>query len=68
MKTIIINGENHDFEGDINLNDLLSKLEIEPKTVAIELNLNIVPRSLWSETILQNGDKLELVQFVGGGI
>ncbi len=64
---IILNGETIEVQSQTNLFDLLAKLEIEPRNVAIEKNREIVPRSLWSETFLQTDDKLEIVQFVGGG-
>lgn len=64
---IILNGETIEVQSQTNLFDLLAKLEIEPRNVAIEKNREIVPRSLWSETFLQTEDKLEIVQFVGGG-
>jgi thiamine biosynthesis protein ThiS len=40
---------------------------MKPDRVAVELNLEIVPRSQWETTALKNGDKLEVVHFVGGG-
>jgi sulfur carrier protein len=46
---------------------LVQELSLDPKKVAVELNLEIVPRSLHGETALAEGDKIELVQFVGGG-
>lgn len=46
---------------------LVAALGLDPRKVAIERNLAIVPRSLWSGTPLTEGDRLEIVQFVGGG-
>ena len=46
---------------------LVQELSLDPKKVAVERNLEIVPRSLHGETALAEGDKIELVQFVGGG-
>lgn len=46
---------------------LVQELSLDPKNVAVERNLEIVPRSLHGETALVEGDKIELVQFVGGG-
>lgn len=46
---------------------LVQELSLDPRKVAVERNLEIVPRSLHGETALVEGDKIELVQFVGGG-
>ncbi|MEG1453597.1 sulfur carrier protein ThiS [Brevundimonas sp.] len=47
--------------------DLIGELQLDPRKVAVELNLEIVPRSLHATTAVSDGDKIELVQFVGGG-
>ncbi|WP_339913831.1 sulfur carrier protein ThiS [uncultured Brevundimonas sp.] len=47
--------------------DLVTELGLDPRKVAVERNLAIVPRSLHGETALAEGDRIELVQFVGGG-
>ncbi len=46
---------------------LVQELSLDPRKVAVERNLEIVPRSLHGETVLVEGDRIELVQFVGGG-
>ncbi len=46
---------------------LIEELSLDPRKVAVERNLEIVPRSLHGSTALAEGDKIELVQFVGGG-
>jgi sulfur carrier protein len=46
---------------------LVQELSLDPRKVAVERNLEIVPRSLHAETALAPGDRIELVQFVGGG-
>lgn len=46
---------------------LVEELGLDPRKVAVERNLEIVPRSLHGETELAEGDRIELVQFVGGG-
>lgn len=46
---------------------LVEELGLNPKKVAVERNLEIVPRSLHGETALADGDRIEIVQFVGGG-
>ncbi len=62
-----INGEARDFDGDLTLSQLVERLGMKPDRVAIELNRDIVPRDRWPSTLLQDGDRLEIVQFVGGG-
>ena len=46
---------------------LLAALELQPRKIAVERNLEIVPKSLFGETTLADGDQIEIVQFVGGG-
>ncbi len=62
-----INGENRDFEPPLTLSGLVEQLGMKQDRVAVELNRNIVPREQWSETSLSEGDRLEIVHFVGGG-
>lgn len=64
---ILINGEQKRFEAPINVAGLLTILELEPKKIAVERNLEIVPKSLYDATALADGDRIEIVQFVGGG-
>ncbi len=68
MIIIKLNGEDFECDTPIDIYGLLEVLEIDNRSVAIELNLEIVPKSLWEQTILKSGDRIELVQFVGGGI
>jgi len=67
---IDINGEARSFEtsGSFTLTDLLDRLAIKTDRVAVELNRDIVPRDRWAQTALQEGDRLEVVHFVGGGL
>jgi len=62
-----INGEDREFDTSLSLSALIGRLGMKPDRVAIELNRGIVPREKWPETILTEGDRLEIVQFVGGG-
>lgn len=64
---IILNGESRDIENGITLRALVDTLGGDPRSVAIELNREIVPKSNHASTKLQDGDQLEVVQFVGGG-
>jgi sulfur carrier protein len=67
-----INGEETTIEaalgGDpFTLASLIESLAMKPDRVAVELNRDIVPRDRWPETLLKDGDRLEIVHFVGGG-
>lgn len=64
---IQLNGKSCQVAEDMSLRDLVVHLGLDPKSVAIERNLDIVPRSLHGETLLEEGDRIELVEFVGGG-
>jgi thiamine biosynthesis protein ThiS len=63
-----INGEEREFESPTTLATLVEGLGMKAGRVAVELNRNIVPRERWAETELSDGDRLEVVHFVGGGI
>ncbi len=64
---IIINGDEKEFSGITTLATLVEQLGLKPDRLAIELNHDIVPRAQWTETSLKEGDRLEVVHFVGGG-
>ncbi|MDI1280922.1 sulfur carrier protein ThiS [Brevundimonas sp.] len=66
MPRIQVNGENRAVSAATIL-ALVEELGLDPRKVAVERNLAIVPRSLHGETVLAEGDRIELVQFVGGG-
>jgi thiamine biosynthesis protein ThiS len=62
-----INGNSRDFPGPLSIQGLFQQLGIKPDRVAVELNRTIVPREQWDKTALSEGDRLEIVHFVGGG-
>jgi thiamine biosynthesis protein ThiS len=64
---ISINAEPVMARAESTVADLIRELQLDEKRLAVELNLSILPRAKWSETILESGDKLEIVHFVGGG-
>ena len=64
---LTINGEERSFEQPLTLAGLIEQLGLKLDRVAVEHNRAIVQRPLWSETSLSEGDRLEIVQFVGGG-
>jgi sulfur carrier protein len=66
--TLQINGERREFPDALTLAGLVERLGMKGDRVAIELNLDIVPRDRWPATELHDGDRLEVVHFVGGGI
>lgn len=65
--TLHINGEPREFADGLTVASLVSELGMKADRVAVELNLEIVPRANWDATHLKDGDKLEIVHFVGGG-
>ena len=62
-----VNGENRETNDDSTLADLVRELALAPARIAIELNQQVVRRDLWAETSLAEGDRIEIVHFVGGG-
>lgn len=65
-----INGEERDFKTSSGLSTLAALIEtlgMKSDRVAVELNREIIPHDRWPETSLKEGDRLEIVQFVGGG-
>ncbi|MDP9340108.1 MAG: sulfur carrier protein ThiS [Acidobacteriota bacterium] len=64
---ITINGERREAPQGATVADLLRQLNLPTGRVAIERNLEILPRPQWNETTVQSGDRYEIVHFVGGG-
>ncbi|HYF39158.1 MAG TPA: sulfur carrier protein ThiS [Gemmatimonadales bacterium] len=64
---ITVNGEPRRITGPATVADLLRKLQLDPRTVVVELNRQIIRRAVLGETKLGDGDAVELVHFVGGG-
>ena len=64
---ITVNGEKTQIAAATSVAGLLEALELEPKKIAVERNLEIVPKSQYQDTALADGDRIEIVQFVGGG-
>ena len=62
-----INGEARELEAVVTVRDLLVKLGLDPAKIAVERNLEIVPRSQYSEVMARDGDQFEIVHFIGGG-
>lgn len=64
---ITINGETRILQPPVSVADLLQSLSLDLRKVAVERNLEIVPRSAYAATALAAGDSLEIVHFIGGG-
>lgn len=64
---IMVNGETRRIEGPATVADLLRQLSLDPRSVVVELNRQIVRRPQLQDTRLADGDAVELVHFVGGG-
>jgi thiamine biosynthesis protein ThiS len=65
--TISVNGESRATKPGATVVDLLDELGLDGGRVAIERNLEILPRPQWNQTRIEPGDRYEIVQFVGGG-
>ena len=63
---IKVNGESMDMDGK-TVAELLEAMDTSSQRVAVELNMEIVPRASYGETVLKDGDTVEVVRFVGGG-
>ena len=66
---ITLNGERHELAPaeTLSVADLLTKLEIDARRVAVEHNLVVVKRAAYADTVVRDGDEVEIVNFVGGG-
>ena len=63
-----INGEDKTYDAPLTLASLIANMGLKSDRVAVELNRNIVQRDQWDKTNLSDGDRLEIVHFVGGGL
>lgn len=64
---VLVNGESREIGEEASLEELLARLAIPRDRVAIELNQKVIRRAEWSASTLHEGDKIEIVHFVGGG-
>jgi thiamine biosynthesis protein ThiS len=65
--TITLNGDAYAAPGPLTVAGLLTHLEIDPRSVAVERNFVVVKRDTYAATALEEGDQIEIVNFVGGG-
>lgn len=64
---VFVNGEQQQFEEGTTVQDILDHYGIEAKRMAVERNATVVKRSTWATTEVRQDDRLELLEFVGGG-
>jgi sulfur carrier protein len=64
---IQVNGESQELPDGSTIEDLVQRLSLPVTRIAIELNKNVARRAEWATTILAEGDRIEIVHFVGGG-
>ena len=64
---LTVNGEDRSFEAVASVAALVEMLGLDRRKVAVERNLEIVPRSAYAATALTDGDRIEIVHFIGGG-
>jgi thiamine biosynthesis protein ThiS len=65
--TIMLNGERYDLAAPLTVADLLAHLAIDARRVAVEHNLTVVKRAAFGDTVVHDGDLVEIVNVVGGG-
>jgi sulfur carrier protein len=64
---ILINGETREVAGEMNLRELLEKLDLPTERIAVEVNKDVVRKKDWESVKISDEDKIEIVHFVGGG-
>ena len=64
---IYINGKKKILKKNHNLLELLKNLKLRTNGIAVEINLTVIPKSQYKNTLIKNNDKVEIVQFIGGG-
>ena len=64
---LTVNGDSMRVAPGLSVAQLIARLELDTRKVAVERNLEIVPRSTYATVLLQDGDRLEIVHFIGGG-
>ncbi len=65
--TITLNGDAYEVSGPLTVSELLVRLDIDPRRVAVEHNLVVLKRAAFDDTTINAGDRIEIVNFVGGG-
>ena len=65
--TIQVNGEVCEFDAELSLDEVVKELSLPAERIAVEVNGQVISRRQWPATIVKDGDRLEIVHFVGGG-
>ena len=65
---ITLNGDAHEVAGPLTVSELLERLDIDARRVAVERNLVVLKRDAFASTVIAEGDEIEIVNFVGGGV
>ena len=65
---ITLNGDTHEVSGPLTVSELLAQLQIDARRVAVEHNLVVLKREAYDRTTVREGDEVEIVNFVGGGV
>lgn len=65
--TIKLNGDPHEIQAPLSVSALLQRLDIDSRRVAVELNLTVVKKAAYDSSLINEGDEVEIVNFVGGG-
>ena len=65
--TITLNGEPFELGGPVTVTELLARLDIDARRVAVEHNVVVLKRAAFAGTVVRDGDQIEIVNFVGGG-
>jgi sulfur carrier protein len=63
----MLNGDRYELAAPLTVADLLARLDIDARRVAVEYNLLVVKRGAFDQTLVRDGDEVEIVNFVGGG-
>lgn len=64
---VTVNGVGQEVPSEMNVSDLLARLNVQPEKVAVEINLQIIGRQQYNRVSLKEGDQIEIIGFVGGG-
>ena len=67
LSLVIINGKKYNFCSPMNISELISYLGFNIKVIVIDYNATVLPKELWGNTKLTNGDKIEILTIAGGG-
>jgi thiamine biosynthesis protein ThiS len=65
--TVLLNGDPYEVPGPLSVAALLIRLDIDPRRIAVEHNTVVVKRAAFEQTVIEDGDQVEIVNFVGGG-